>query len=34
MEKSSIRMSLVVAINEADRGIGYKGKLPWSLPQG
>jgi len=29
----SIKLSLVVAINNADRGIGYKGKLPWRIPK-
>ncbi len=30
----TIKLSLVVAINHADRGIGYQGKLPWRIPKG
>lgn len=32
--KESLKLSLVVAINNADRGIGFRGKLPWRIPRG
>ncbi len=28
-----IKMSLIVAMNSANRGIGFKGRLPWHLPK-
>jgi hypothetical protein len=30
----SIKLSLIVAINNADRGIGIGGKLPWRISKG
>jgi hypothetical protein len=32
--KNSIKLSLVVAINNSNLGIGYKGQLPWRIPKG
>jgi hypothetical protein len=32
--KNNIRLSLVVAINNSNLGIGYKSQLPWRIPKG
>ena len=33
LAKTSIRLSLIVAMNNSNRGIGIKGKLPWRIPK-
>ena len=34
LKKMSLKLSLIVAINNADRGIGIGGKLPWRISKG
>ena len=29
-----MKLSLVVAINNSNRGIGFRGQLPWRIPKG
>ena len=33
-KKNNIKLSLVIAINNSNLGIGYKSQLPWRIPKG